>query len=107
MKSKYPLHKSQVNNCIFYAASKPLRFAVVKAVKRKILISSSHSSRVSSMVQVSDCNTLLCGSLQGCSARRCHASCLGDSYQVVTRPLISQEADTSVLGGIVWLGVVW
>ena len=107
MKSKYPLYKSQINNRLFYAASKPLRFAVVKAVKRKILVSSSHSSRLSSMAQVSDCNTLLCGSLQGCSARRCHARCLGDSYRVVTRPLISQEADTSVLRGIVWLGVVW
>lgn len=32
---------------------------------------------------------------------------LATAARVATSPLISREADTLVLGGIVWLGVVW
>ena len=69
-------------------ASKLSRYVVVKAAKAPLLVA------------------LVC--LQWLRwVRSYHASCLGDSYKVVTRPLTGQEAGTSVLGGIVWLGVVW
>ena len=64
-------------------ALKLARYAVVKAAKERFL----------SPLLVA----LVC--LQWLRrVRSYHASCLGDSYKVMTRPLTSQEADASVFG---------
>ena len=78
LQSKNLLHKPR----FLYVASKLSRYVVVKAAKAPLLVA------------------LVC--LQWLRwVRSYHASCLGDSYKVVTRPLTGQEAGTSVLGGIV------